>query len=378
MSDPSSPGGPYDRLDPDEARTTRIDFGQTPAGAPNTPWSAPQGDWGSPTPEPPAAGGETAADTPRAVGWGAPSPQAGWTPLPGGGWRPPQGNDATFIAPPRQSVDPPLPPDDGLVPYYHPTTDTPRRKHRLARVGATALLVVAGTFLGIAISHDFWQSHPTTTSQTQPAGGSGSTASGGSTSATRRLRLERLVCRRRSGSGSSPFGNGYRSSSTGSSSGGSLELGLGRAERRDVDRRGGRPGPRRHQRHAGLPVRPGGRHRHRAQLVGPGAHQQPRGQRRDQPSAPPTWATARPTQATVVGYDRSHDIAVIQLSGASGLKTAKLGDSSKAAVGDACRRHRQRRRRRRHAQRGRRLARRPRPADRRQRRATAAPSSSPA
>jgi S1-C subfamily serine protease len=38
-------------------------------------------------------------------------------------------------------------------------------------------------------------------------------------------------------------------------------------------------------------------------------------------------------KATVVGYDRSHDIAVIQLSGASGLRTAKLGDSSKAAVG---------------------------------------------
>lgn len=40
-------------------------------------------------------------------------------------------------------------------------------------------------------------------------------------------------------------------------------------------------------------------------------------------------------QATVVGYDRSQDLAVIQLSGASGLKTTTLGDSSKVAVGDA-------------------------------------------
>jgi S1-C subfamily serine protease len=39
--------------------------------------------------------------------------------------------------------------------------------------------------------------------------------------------------------------------------------------------------------------------------------------------------------ATVVGYDASHDIAVLQLQGASGLQTAKLGDSAKAAVGDA-------------------------------------------
>ncbi|MGW4487127.1 S1C family serine protease [Amycolatopsis sp. NPDC004368] len=39
--------------------------------------------------------------------------------------------------------------------------------------------------------------------------------------------------------------------------------------------------------------------------------------------------------ASVLGYDRSHDIAVIKLAGASGLKTATLGNSSSVAVGDA-------------------------------------------
>jgi S1-C subfamily serine protease len=39
--------------------------------------------------------------------------------------------------------------------------------------------------------------------------------------------------------------------------------------------------------------------------------------------------------ALVVGYDRSHDIAVIKLVGASGLATADLGDSSSASVGQA-------------------------------------------
>lgn len=39
--------------------------------------------------------------------------------------------------------------------------------------------------------------------------------------------------------------------------------------------------------------------------------------------------------ASVVGYDRSHDIAIVQLKGASGLKTETLGDSSKVSVGDA-------------------------------------------
>ncbi|MCX4744147.1 S1C family serine protease [Kitasatospora sp. NBC_01287] len=38
--------------------------------------------------------------------------------------------------------------------------------------------------------------------------------------------------------------------------------------------------------------------------------------------------------ATVVGYDRTGDLAVIQLKDASGLAPAKLGDSSKVAVGD--------------------------------------------
>jgi S1-C subfamily serine protease len=40
-------------------------------------------------------------------------------------------------------------------------------------------------------------------------------------------------------------------------------------------------------------------------------------------------------KATVVGYDESHDIAVLQLSGASGLTVATTGDSSTAGVGDS-------------------------------------------
>jgi S1-C subfamily serine protease len=39
--------------------------------------------------------------------------------------------------------------------------------------------------------------------------------------------------------------------------------------------------------------------------------------------------------ATVVGYDESQDIAVLQLSGASGLTTATTGDSSTVSVGDS-------------------------------------------
>ena len=40
-------------------------------------------------------------------------------------------------------------------------------------------------------------------------------------------------------------------------------------------------------------------------------------------------------KAAVVGYDRSHDVAVIQLQNASGLTTASLGNSSSASVGQS-------------------------------------------
>ena len=43
----------------------------------------------------------------------------------------------------------------------------------------------------------------------------------------------------------------------------------------------------------------------------------------------------RTYSARVVGYDRSQDIAVLRLSGASGLTTAKLGNSSKISLGQA-------------------------------------------
>jgi S1-C subfamily serine protease len=38
--------------------------------------------------------------------------------------------------------------------------------------------------------------------------------------------------------------------------------------------------------------------------------------------------------ATVVGYDRNHDVAVLRMQGASGLQTASIGDSNAVAVGD--------------------------------------------
>src|SRR6185312_5146679 len=46
-------------------------------------------------------------------------------------------------------------------------------------------------------------------------------------------------------------------------------------------------------------------------------------------------STGKPSTATVVGDDPTDDVAVLQLSGASGLTTATLADSSSVAVGNA-------------------------------------------
>jgi S1-C subfamily serine protease len=45
--------------------------------------------------------------------------------------------------------------------------------------------------------------------------------------------------------------------------------------------------------------------------------------------------TGKTYKASVVGTDPSHDVAVLQLEGASGLTPARFGDSSTVAVGDA-------------------------------------------
>ena len=67
-------------------------------------------------------------------------------------------------------------------------------------------------------------------------------------------------------------------------------------------------------------------------------------------SASPTSATARPTRPAWSGYDRTKDIAVLQLQGASGLQTATLGNSSQASRSVKASWRGQRRRHRRHAQ----------------------------
>ena len=329
MSDQSPPDGPFGSPSPDEARPAETDFGHAEASSPNAAWRAPQAGWSAPQ-----ASWET--PTPRTVGWGPPPPQAGWTPLPDGGWSPPPRPQATLIsaAAPGTTESSPPATNLGSPPSHASWQGDPRHRHRFAHVAMVALLVGGAGFLGVAISHDFWQSRTATTSQTQPAGGSGSTGSGGSA-------FGNAGGSGPSGSGGSasgnaggsssglPFGNGDSSGSGGSSSSASgapsdmtsiastvdpalvdINISLGYQSSQAAA--------------TGIVLNSSG-------LVLTNNHVVD--------GATSLSATdvgnGQTYSATVLGYDRSHDIALIQLNGASGLKTAQLGDSSKATVGDA-------------------------------------------
>ena len=282
MSDPSEPAGGSGIPDPDEARTARIEFGRAAAGPPNTPWSAPQ------------SGGKPPGSQPLRD---SPPPQAG----------------------PRSP--------------YASQPGRPRRRHRFMQLALCAVLVAAGGLLGVAISHNFWRSHPTAT-QTQPGGGSGSSGfsfgNGGSGS---------------SGSGGFPAGNGGSSGSSGSggfpfgysggaSSGGSSSSASGAPK--DVSAIASKVDPALVDIDLTLGYGSGeaaatGIVMNSSGLVLTNNHVID--------GATAISATdvgnGRTYKATVVGYDPDRDVALVQLHGASGLQTVHLGDSSEVAVHQA-------------------------------------------
>ena len=291
MSDPASPDGSVTGAGPDHevTRDERPESAATglpepawnqnapepPVGLPNTAWSPPNTAW-----------------SPPAAGWEQPGPYAG----------------SSFQGTPDTGTDPPGPPT-GWAPQG-PHGRPPRPRRRFARLAVVTLLVGAAAFLGIAISHGFWQTAASTTSQTHPAAGSGS---GGSLLGP--------------GSDGSPFGNG--SSGSGGSSSNSAS-----GAPTDVTSIASTVNPALVDINVTLGYEGG-------QAAATGIVLTSTGEvlTNNHVVNGATSITATDVgnghtyKATVVGYDRSHDIAVIQLSGASGLKTAKLGDSSRAAVG---------------------------------------------
>ena len=332
MSDQSPPDGPFGSSGPDEAGTAETAFGHAEASPPNAAWSAPLD--GSSAPQ------DWETPTPGAVGWGPPPPQAGWTPLPDGGWYPPPRPQATLISPAAPGATEMSPPatNAGSPASHASRQGAPRHRHRFAHVAMVALLVGGAGFMGVAISHDFWRSHTATTSQTQPAGGSGSTSPGGSAfgngggsgAAGGSVGSGGSAGGNAGGSSNgSPFGDGSSTGSGGSSSSASGAPSNMTSIAAAVDPalvdinvtlgyQSGQAAA------TGIVLNSSGLVLTNNHVVN---------------GATSLSATdvgnGQTYPATVLGYDSSHDIALIQLNGASGLKTAQLGDSSQAAVGDA-------------------------------------------
>ena len=298
MSDRSSPSESHESSPPDEARTAKIDFGRPQASPPNTPWSAPQEQTTDPLP----------------VGWGVPSPEAGWTPLPGGAWSPPPRQEATWSAPP---------PPDAVSAPPHPSPDGAPRRHRFARVAVSALLLGAAVLLGAVIAHQFWPAPNATVSQVRPGGVSGPGSSngfpfgigGGSGSGS---------------SGSFPFGGG------GASSGGSTSSASGAPK--DVGSIASKVDPALVDINVTLGV---GDQSAQGSATGIVLNSSGLVLTNNHVIDGATAISAtdlgngRSYTATVVGYDPTQDVALIQLQGASGLTTAQLGDSSTVTVHQA-------------------------------------------
>jgi hypothetical protein len=207
-------------------------------------------------------------------GWEQPGPaNVGWAPpSPQAGWT--RLPDSGWSPPARQEATwiAPLPPDAGSQPLHASQPGSPRRRHRFARVAVGILLVATGSLLGVAVSHGFWQSHTATAVQTHRAGGASSIAS----------RVAPVLV-------DINLTLGYQSGEGAATGIVLTPSGLVLTNNHVID----------------------GATAIRATDIGNG----------------------RTYSATVVGYDRSRDIALIQLNGASGLATAQLGDSAKVTVG---------------------------------------------
>jgi S1-C subfamily serine protease len=272
------------------------------------------------------------------------SGSASWPPgspvTPVGGVRLGPGDTAAFppYSGPASSFPPYSGPASSFPPYSGPASSfpsapppaPPRRRHRLL-VGGAALLVALAAAGGVGIGHLIWPSGSSLSSaSTSPisspsgSGSSGSAGSGGSNF------------------GQSPFGSGGPGgsffgqtppASGGSSSGGGTE---GSGGPSDVASIAAKVDPALVEINSTFSYQ-------QAEGAGTGIVLTSTGEiltnNHVVDGATKISVTdvgnGKTYSASVVGYDSTHDIAVIQLQGASGLATAKFANSSNLAVGES-------------------------------------------
>ncbi len=286
MSDPASPDRSAQGADRDQSVTPNERPGYAAASPPNTPWSPPATGWEQPAPPNPGTYAQDAS---------------------GGG--------------PNQPGSPPERYPQG------PGGRRPRPRRHPARVAVVTLLVAAAAFLGVAIANGFWQTTASTTAQSRPSAGSNQNGSSGGPSSSGGTQ---------SGSGGSASGSSSGASSGGSSSGtssgGSSSSASGAPT--DVTSIASSVDPALVDINVTLGYENGQAAATGIVLTSNGEVLTNNHVINGATSISATdVGNGRTYKATVVGYDRGKDIAVIRLDGASGLKTARIGGSSTAAVG---------------------------------------------
>jgi S1-C subfamily serine protease len=214
------------------------------------------------------------------------------------------------------------------TPWSIPQGQRPRPpRRRLASIVVCLALLAAGAFLGVAIAHGFWLSHDRAVAQA-PSGpgvngfsfGSGGPASGGSSGSP-------FFGGGSGGSSGSPFfgGSGSRGSggSTSSATGGpsdvraiaaKVEPALVDVNLTEADGSAAEA--------TGIVLTPSGLVLTNNHVVDGAAT-----------IKATDLGNGRTYSATVLGYDQSADVGLIQLQGASGLAAATLGDSAAVTVG---------------------------------------------
>ena len=282
MSDPTLPGSPS--AGPEPPYGPQPPYGQSPYGQP--PYGA------QPPYDQPPYGAQPPYDQPP---YGAPSP-----------YGPPQyGAQPPYAQSPYAAQSP-----YGQPPYPAPAP-TPTRRRRAGLIALCLGFLAVGVLLGLVLAHGFW---PASTAVRVVPGGSGSNQL--------------------------PFGNGgpnglpFGNSGGGTSLGGATSSAPGAPSNIraiaakvdpavvDINVTFGALAPGAAGAATGVVISPTG-------LVLTNNHVIDR--------AGVIRATdlgnGRTYTATVLGYDATRDVALLQLQGASGLKTASLGDSTRASLG---------------------------------------------
>ncbi len=246
------------------------------------------------------------APTPPAGTWGPP-PQSAWGAGPTGGGAPP------YMGWPQGTQTPAAP--------------TPSSKKRSGLAAAlAAVVVVVAVVGGVGLGHAVWPSSTTTSASASPSTGSGSAGSSGSGSSPFG-----------SGSGSSPFGSGSSGSGSGSSgsSGSSGNTSTGAGAPSDISAIAAKVSPGLVDINTNLSYQD-------EQAAGTGMVLTSDGEVLTNNHVIDGATSISVTDvgngktysASVVGYNRTGDIAVIKLSNASGLQTVTPATGS-ASVGQA-------------------------------------------